>query len=38
VPFLKTKKCDIRYVSSGSQIPEDIDTFNPGWFTQKILS
>lgn len=38
IPFLKTKKCDVRYISCGSQIPDDIQTFNPGWFTQKILS
>lgn len=38
VPYLQSKQCDIRYVSRGSGIPDDIQPFDPGWFAQQILS
>lgn len=38
IPFLKTMGCSVRYMSQGSQVPDDIDAFSPTWFAEQILS
>lgn len=38
IPFLKTLGCNLRYISLGGGIPEDLHSFSPTWFAEKILA
>lgn len=38
VPFLKTLGCNVRYISMGSGVPDDLHSFSPTWFAEKILA
>jgi flagellar biosynthesis GTPase FlhF len=38
IPFLKTLGCGVRYLSMGTQVPDDVHAFSPTWFAEQILS
>lgn len=38
IPFINEIGAGVRYVSQGAKIPDDLHTFKPEWFAEKILS
>lgn len=38
IPFLKTLGCNVRYITMGSGVPDDLHSFSPTWFAEKILA
>lgn len=38
IPFMKAMGCGTRYLSVGPNIPDDINSYSPAWFAERILS
>lgn len=38
IPFLKAMGCGVRYLSVGPGVPDDINSYSPTWFAERILS
>lgn len=38
IPFLKAMGCGVRYLSVGPNVPDDINSYSPTWFAERILS
>lgn len=37
IPFFEEMNASTRYISTGKNIPESLETFKPAWFAQKLL-
>ncbi len=38
IPFMKAMGCGVRYLSVGPNVPDDINSYSPTWFAERILS
>ncbi len=38
IPFMKAMECGVRYLGVGPNVPDDINSYSPSWFAEKILS